>query len=187
MKLKRNPTEYYVNKYSKLPKADKKRVVIVFSVNQDEIGNIKPFINSLLDQTVRVDDIAFTAPVKNKELIPKNLRNVINTYVYDKDYEDLGTIIPTVLREPESNTKIIIVEPNNIYREDFIQTMVEKSNENPDKIIYIKNRPKIMLIKPSFFKEDFCDYKSGNNCNEWFGKCCNNEKISIDYEDIIKV
>jgi hypothetical protein len=187
MRLKLYSTEYYVSKYPKLPKADQKRVVLVFSIDKDEIKDIKPFINSLLDQTVRVDDIALSVKEEDKDIVPADLKKVINTYSYDKDYQELGVVIPTVLREPETNTKIIVLEPMKIYGEDFVQTIIEKSNENEDKIIHLKNYPKIMLIKPSFFKENFCNYEKGHNCNQWIEKCCGNEKLIIDYEDILRV
>lgn len=187
MKIRTYPTEYYINNYKKLPKADEKRVVIVFSVNREEVKYIKPFINSLLDQTVRVNDIAVTVPEEDKDIIPQNIQQVVNTYTYDKNYGELGTIIPTILREPENNTKIIIVEPMKIYGEDFIQSIIEKSNENPEKIIYIKDNSNIMLSKPSFFNENFCNYQSGNNSVEWFNKSCDIEKIPFHYEQISKV
>ena len=187
LRLKLYSSEYYINKYPKLPKADKKKVVLVFSINRDEVKDIKPFINSLLDQTVRVDDIALSVNTEDKDILPEELKKVVNTYTYDKNYDDLGTVIPTVLREPETNTKIIVLEPMKIYGEDFVQSIVEKSNENGDKIIHVKNYPNIILIKPSFFSENFCNYETGHNCNQWIEKCCGNEKVVVDYEDILSV
>jgi hypothetical protein len=187
IKLLTYSTEYYINKYKEVPKTNEKKVVVVFSVNQSEIKFMKPFINSLLDQTVRVDDIGAVIPENQKDIIPKKLQRVVNTYTYDKNYDKLGVIIPTILREPENNTKIIIVEPYKIFGEDFIQSMIEKSNENPEKIIYVKNNRNIMLVKPSFFTENFCNYQEGNNSVEWFNKNCENQEISFEYDQIRKL
>ena len=81
--LRHKPTEYYVDKYKSLPKADKDRVVVSFPYKND----IKVFLNSILDQTVRVDDIGTTT--KNKDLkLSGAEKKVVNVYTYDKDYND---------------------------------------------------------------------------------------------------
>ena len=49
-------TRGYTEAYPKLEKGDKDRVIVAFVC--DEKINLKPFINSVLNQTVRVDDIA---------------------------------------------------------------------------------------------------------------------------------
>ena len=103
---------------------------------------------------------------------------------YDKNYDDLGTVIPTVLREPETNTKIIVLEPMKIYGEDFVQSIVEKSNENGDKIIHVKNYPNIILIKPSFFSENFCNYDQNYDCLKWLEKENKNGTVVLEYNDI---
>ena len=41
-----------------------------------------------------------------------------------------------------------------MYGKDFIQSIVEKSNENPTKIIQVEGYD-IFLIKPIFFSENF--------------------------------
>ena len=147
--LRHKPTEYYVDKYKSLPKADKDRVVVSFPYKND----IKVFLNSILDQTVRVDDIGTTT--KNKDLkLSGAEKKVVNVYTYDKDYNDTGNAICTVLREPETNCKIILLDPTKMYGKDFIQSIVEKSNENPTKIIQVEGYD-IFLIKPIFFSENF--------------------------------
>ena len=47
-----------IENYTKLPNASEGRVVISFSVNPNKINKLKPFINSILDQTVKVNLIA---------------------------------------------------------------------------------------------------------------------------------
>jgi len=183
-RLRTRDFEYYINKYKSLPKADKKRVVISFD---NPKGNIKPFINSILDQTVRVDDIGITLNSKEKVNIPENLKKIINIYTYEKDYKDAGNTICSVLREPETDTKIIILNPNKIYGIDFIQSIIEKSNENPDKIMLLGKDENTYLIKPKFFTENFCNYENGYNSMKWLEKQNKNGVVILEYNDIFNL
>jgi hypothetical protein len=183
-KLKNTNCEYYINKYNSLPKADKQRVIITFHRPK---GDIKPFINSILDQTVRVDDIGMTLNSKEKVNIPEQLKKIINIYTYEKDYKDAGIAICSVLREPESDTKIIILNPNKIYGIDFIQSIVEKSNENPDKIVLLGKDKNTYLIKPKFFTENFCNYEEGYDCLKWIEKQNKDGTVVIEYNDMFNL
>lgn len=177
-RLRTRDCEYYINKYKSLPKADKKRVVITFNHPK---GDIKPFINSILDQTVRVDDIGITS--KEDVNIPEHLKKIINIYRYEKDYKDAGNAICSVLREPESDTKIIILNPNKIYGIDFIQNIVEKSNENPNKIVLLEKDKNTYLIKPNFFRENFCNYEEEYDCLKWLEKQNKDGVFVLEYND----
>jgi hypothetical protein len=179
-------SESYIDNYTKLDKADKDRVVIAFS---GDSKNLTPFINSLLDQTVRVDDIALTIPYKKLGEV-KELNKAISKYGYSKEYSkdsgkdsSIANLISSVLREPDSKTKIILVEPNMIYSKDFVETMVEKSNNSPDSIIYGDKSKDVkygILIKPSFFNEKISEYEEGNDCLSWMKKCCKAKEDCAD-------
>lgn len=173
--------EKYIKNYQDLPKADKQRVIVSFQYESDK--NLKTFINSILDQTVKVDDIGVTIPQNMLKNIPENMKKVLSTYSYDKDYDNAGNLVCSILREPESNTKIILVDPTIVYGEDFIEKMVEGSNKNPDKIIYAKqNNPKWgVLIKPKFFDDKISDYKKGKGCCPWMEECCKVKSFCINY------
>lgn len=189
IKLHVTPTETYVSDYMKLPKASKDRVTICFSASVTELSKMKPFINSILDQTIRVDDIGLTIPYKDINKVPKNLKKVLSLYGYTKDYDNAGNLVCSVLREPEANTKIIVVEPNMIYGQDFVESMVEESEKNPDKIIYADKSklPKWgILLKPKFFDDKISNYEKGQGCCPWLEKCCQAESDIIDYSPIYK-
>lgn len=191
-KLYYNPLESYVNNYTKLDKADKDRVVIAFSAEEKDFKNLKPFINSILDQTVRVDDIAITIPYKDTNKVPEELKKVLSVNGYSKDYEDAANLVCSVLREPENNTKIIIVEPNMIYGQDFVETMVDKSNEkeNKAKVIFgssSKEPKRGILIKPQFFDDTISKYQKGTGNKEWLNKCCKAKGICIEYNQVYPV
>jgi hypothetical protein len=117
--------------------------------------------------------------------VPNNLKKILTTHHYEKDYDDAVDLIYSVLREPESNTKIILVEPNMIYGKDFIESMIEDSDKNPEKIIYAdksKNKKYGILLKPKFFDEKITDYVKGKGYCAWLKQCslCDGDNC-IDY------
>jgi hypothetical protein len=180
-KLRYTDTEYYISNYVKKPKIGKDRIVISFEGTEK---NMKPFINSVLDQTVRVDDIGIYL---NKDIpIPESLKKILSVYRCDKDYDNAGNLISSILREPETNTKIIILEPNKIYGEDFIQNIIEQSDKNPEKIIKVNKTDSEMLVKPKFFTEKITNYKKGKGKTQWVEECFKGEIMSIDYSPIFK-
>jgi hypothetical protein len=177
-RLLRDDTEKYLEPYKNLERAGKDSVVIAFSLDEN-MKNIKPFLNSLLDQTVKVDDIAVTLHSRHKDKIPENLKKILNVHTYDKDYDDCGNLILSVLREPEAETKIIIIEPGYIYGEDFIQTIVEESDKNPEKIIKCKG---VVCVRPKFFDEHLAEYKKGDGGScLWLNKCSKAPTKDISY------
>lgn len=167
-----NP-EPYINSYKNLDKASQKdKIVVAFS--SSDLSKIKPFINSILDQTVRVDDIAVSIPYKNMQNIPSNIKKVLSLYGTSVQYSDSG--VCHALREPEANTKIILVEPNVVYGQDFIEKMVDFSDKNPSKMIISKYAK---LIKPKFFDKNL-------SCQDVIETCCGVDKIKLDYFENFK-
>ena len=182
-------TESYIKKYPTLPRAKKERTVIAFTTTPDKLKRMKPFLNSILDQTVRVDDIALNIPYKDFGQVPEELKKIVSVYGYNIDYETVGDMVCSILREPEGDTRIILVDPETIYGNDFIETMVDESENNPDKIIYgghDKTRRSGILIRPSFFDDKICHYEKGTNTG-WLKKCCNSQEKTIQYSPIYKI
>lgn len=166
--------ESYTAKYPNLPRASDKKTVIAFTATEEQLKNLKPFIVSLLDQTVRADEIVVVLPYSLTGKVPEDLRNVLSVRGHSKDYDDASALVSTVLSEPEADTKIILVEPYMVYGKFFVQTMAEKSDEEPSKIVYgNKNKGKAygILVKPKFFDERICDYKKGMGCATWLNLC----------------
>lgn len=182
------PIEAYTKTYPNLEKADDKRVVVSFSASGEELKHLKPFLNSILDQTVRVDDIALTVPYKDIGKIPADVKKVLTVNGYSKDYESASNLVCSVLREPESTTKILLVDPSIIYGADFIEAMVDGSNENKSSIIYANSDFKQgILIKPQFFDDAISDYKKGTGCCAWLDSCSNaKKKTQIGYNNNYK-
>ena len=141
----------YTENYSSLPLASKdKRVIIVLSVqNQDELKNIYPTINSLLDQTVRINQIFLVLPCKSNCNVPENLTKVVSVVqpgkTYDETYQDIISILH---REKEKDTIIIKVSNGVIYGNEFIEHIIEISESATDFVI--KDKANLfLLVKPS--------------------------------------
>lgn len=141
----------YSENYSSLPLASKdKRVIVVLSVqNQDELKNIYPTINSLLDQTVRINQIFLVLPCKSNCNVPENLTKVVSVVqpgkTYDETYQDIISILQ---REKEKDTIIIKVSNGVIYGNEFIEHIIEISESATDFVI--KDKANLfLLVKPS--------------------------------------
>jgi len=172
--------ESYIKNYLKLDKGSNKRTVI--SLDSKNPEKLKPTLNSLLDQTVRVDEIAIN--VKRGLKVPNEVKKIARVYTYDKTYkDDLGGIIPTILREEDADTLIIWVRDDMIYGKDMIETLLEQNAKDPDKVIGIKNinSKNGVLIKPKFFtdKSTSCSLSS----ESWISNNTKNSVNVINYSE----
>jgi hypothetical protein len=173
-----------IEKYSKLPKASEQRVIISFTSTPDKVKKLKPFINSILDQTVKVDLIAFvTTPESNNEKydIPKYIKDIAILIPSGRKYGKGTKIISMLLREKECDTIIIALDENRIYGQDFIYTIVEQSNKHP-KSILIDKQGSVMLLKTDHFDCDIINRENEKSDNDWFLSKCKNSKI-IEYTE----
>jgi hypothetical protein len=151
----------YISKYSSLSKADDNNRVVV-SLTTNNVDKLKPVLNSILDQTVKVDQIALNLPPSQEHsVLPPNVKKICNIFVLGKDYGNGGSnFIPTLLREGEQNTKIIFLSDDYVYGQDLIETLVDASVDHPDKAIYTRNKRdkyEAILLKPSFIKTKLLD------------------------------
>jgi hypothetical protein len=177
-------SENFIKEYSKLPKAAKNRVVISFSVTPDNINNLKPMINSILDQTVKVDQILLVVSNTNMK-IPKYMSDVANMIPAGKDYGRGTKLIPTLLREKDCDTTIIALDSNVVYGKDFIETMVEESEKNPDTLL-IDRKGYAMLVKPLCFGCDVIDRKKETFDDDWFLDKTTKNYYTVDYSENYK-
>ena len=146
----------YTENYSSLPIASNdKRVIVVLSVqNQDELKTIYPTINSLLDQTVRINQIFLVLPCKSNCNVPENLRKAVSIVQPGKTYDDTYQDIISILqREKETDTVIIKVTKGVIYGNDFIEHLFEISESATDFVI--KDKANLfLLVKPNLILLD---------------------------------
>lgn len=119
----------YINKYRKLKKCQDCRIVISLTTIPDRIKLLKPIIKSLLDQSVKVDQIVLNLPKMCKEQpydVPNDLKNMCNIFTCGRDYGPGTKFIPTILREQEADTIIIMLDDDYIYGYNFIKTLLDE-------------------------------------------------------------
>ena len=183
-------SENYIKNYKNLDKIDQSnRTVISLTTTPEKMKKITPVISSLLDQTVRVDSIYITVPRGSQYKLPKNLKDVVTVFRTKQYKDDLSPILSTLMREGEFNTQIIVLGDSTIYGKDFIERMIDESNKEPNKIIYVNNKDYInlkkgVIFKTNFFKEDIMDSGDKVDYNEFVNNYFKNfPKKRISYTE----
>ncbi len=133
VKLHLTDVPSWVSSYGKLSKADEKYNVVVFiNVKKgDEVDDTT--FKSLLDQTVRVDEIN----IVSNGSIPAHLQNYMNLCY--KENDNMKHIIQQCKKQPrEKRTRILIVNNGTVYGKDFIEKMIDGWNQQhkKDLILY---------------------------------------------------
>lgn len=155
--------ETYLRKYSKSRKIDK-TIKVAFVSNNENIN--KPFINSILGQSIQVNEIIMVTDKKVK--IPEQYNKVLSNITYPNIDNDIyNSVIPILLSTQNSDTIILGLNASYIYDYNFIETIIE----NVDTHILSDNNTYIAL-KPSNVK-----------CNEniTFDKSCINNVKEYNY------
>lgn len=178
-------SETYVKNYSKLPKSDAGRVVVAFTVTPENVNKIRPMINSILDQTVKVNSIFVVLLSDKKYDLPKYITDVATTIPAGKDYGDGTKLIPILLREKECDTTIITLDSNVVYGQDFIYTIIDESLKNPRSVI-VDKKGFSMLVKPELFGCEVINREKDNFDNNWFLSKTKNVKV-IDYYENYRI
>ena len=185
LQVKTGNTEKYAKEYLKLPKAQTDRKIVV-SITGDSMDKLRGTVNSIFDQTVRPDQIIISVPpnsdIKLDEFVAHN--NLITVHRLAKDYSRCSNIISPLIREKDGGVLIILVDQDTVYGADFIESIVEDSEKNPDCVIYVESynaktfsntgkkvkengdvleTSRGVLIKPRFFKTDVLEDSSFYN------------------------
>lgn len=179
-KLKKSSLENYIKNYKDVKKCTKDKVVVSLTSTPKRIKHITPMLNSLLDQTVRVDQIVLNIPENDKYQVPEEYKNVCNIFTTGKDYGSGTKFIPTLLREGECGVKIILLDDDYIYGKDLIETLVKESDKHPGKSIYTGDEFKAsggILIKPEFINK----INHGKCDDKWLENNLIVDKIKINY------
>lgn len=163
----------FIKNYCKLNKCTKDKVVISLTSTRQNMGELRKTLNSLMDQTTRVDQISLNLPKKYEYDIPSDYSNMCNIFPIGKDYGEGNNIIPALQRETDRNTKILILDGDGtIYDKDFVEHLVMESDKYPDS--YIKSEDGL-LIKPSFVQRIDRD-----NCTiEWLEQNMTASKVTV--------
>lgn len=171
-------------------------IIISLSTIPSRIELIDPTLNSLLDQTVRPEKIYLNVPKfsirENRAyVIPDRLKNhpIIEVVEVDKDWGPATKMIPTLLREADRDTPILVLDDDYVYTKNLVETYVKSMEEIDHAVLCLKgwNLPYEMnhknkiryrgmetkdfkrvdlfegsssyLVKPSFFPKEMFDYE----------------------------
>jgi hypothetical protein len=171
----------YIKNYKNLNKCQDCRIVISLTTVPERIKLLKPVIKSLLDQSVKVDQIVLNIPKMCKEKpydVPEELNNMCNVFTCGRDYGPGTKFFPTILREQETNTIIIMLDDDYIYGYDFIETLLNEYEKEPDSAIIMNEA---MLIKPEFIDTSVLYTNKKYIDNEWIKKYINSKKKYMNY------
>lgn len=154
--------------YHKIPRVIKKqKVIISFTTIPNRIDISKYMLSSILDQTVRVDEVRLYIPHKTfkgqEYTIPTWMKNLQKTWpefsikVCDKDWGPATKIIPAVLDEKDSNNFLIYMDDDMVYHPETIERLITASNRHPRQAIcHVFSRNCMegfagCLVRPAFF------------------------------------
>lgn len=135
--------ETFVRRFAAAPRADvPDRVVVSLTTIPDRVSRIRPTLNSLLDQSRRVDAIYLNLPSRGRRegrayQVPAFLREYGPVEVVDCG-EDLGPatkLLPTLAREKDPDTRIIVTDDDQVYPRNMVETLVAASEQWPDAVV----------------------------------------------------
>jgi len=178
-KLLNSSSKSFINNYKNLNRCTDSKVVVSFSSTPERIKNITPMLNSLLNQTTRVDKISLN--VTEDCDVPEKYKDICNIFTTGKDYGSGTKYVPTLLREDECGTKIILLDDDYIYGENLFETIIKESDKNPNKCLYVGDNfesAKTILLKPEFISKvnhSKCD-------NKWLLDNLNVDVLQIPYD-----
>ena len=157
----------FIEGYKNLPKASEGRVVVSFAVDPNKMDRLKPMIASLMDQTVRVDQVVIVLPLSSKAQISAYVKKIAHILPSGRDYGDCTGLVPTLLKEKECDTTIIMLDPEVVYGKDFIEVMVEESEKKPNTVLTDVKETAI-LVKPEYYGCKVIDPKKDKYSLNWF-------------------
>lgn len=182
LQIRIKPSSDYAEKYKYLPRASKNRTIISFYTPEKNLDKIKPMINSILDQTVRVDQILLPCSYS----IPEYLKTVVSPCPVMKNYGKGTAFVPVLLKEKNADTAIIVLKDGIVYGKDYIETLVTRSEQDFNTVITDQKQDGV-LIRPECY--DNCNAlmsNSGQNLDEkWLVDNAKNVAV-IEYDENIR-
>jgi len=177
-------TNSYLQNYKKLDRAyNDKNVIISLSVQPDKINKIRPMINSILDQTVRVNQIVLNIPNNKNYNVPSEYKDIFTIFKCGRDYGECNKFIPTLLREENKDTIIILLDEKYVFGKDYIEIMIEEYKKNN---CSIESQGGILII-PEFFDMSIYNRKNKVLNNYWIKSCLKVQKKYIFIPETYKI
>ena len=167
--LQLQSSDTYIENYHKLPKSDAKKVNIVIYSDSKNINRLKPMINSILDQTIRVDRIFLVKTDITSDKLPEYLKKIVTVLPAAKKYggEFANSLIPMLLNEKNADTTIVSLKNNMVYGKDFIETIINMSEKIP-KTAILDNNNNALVVKPNYYDPNIFDRNKDIYLDTWF-------------------
>jgi len=127
LRMSSDPSSY-ISKYPSIDRFDERRVVVVLDCTGCTTSNLLPTLLSLLDQTVRIDEIAICEPPLSDKTPDSPRANDAYPDIA-VTYRTRDAISSTITRERDANTIILFLEPTVIYGKDFIERILTERSE----------------------------------------------------------
>lgn len=182
IKLRTRSCESFAKEYLTLPgHKTNHKVIVSMATDVDNLDQIKTAVNSILDQTVHPTQIIISSCKENLSL-PKFIEDnhIIIVHATQPCYGEAANFISPLLREKDADAIIILVDDHGIYGNDFLETIIDASDQQPNGVVYISGYnakasihskykvssdkkddvisvPDGVLIKPKFFDETIFD------------------------------
>jgi len=184
--LRFQSSESYIATYPTIRKTETKTTVAI-STTPKRIEKIRPMINSILDQTVRVDRIILVVDqnaIDGGYTLPPYLNNIAILFPTGKDYGPgcCNSMIPMLLSEKECDTTIISLLDDVIYGKDYLEMLILEGEKYKGRAIQDKKHTSIMF-KPEYYDCTIINRDKGKYTDEWFLK----NSITLDYGENYKV
>lgn len=122
----------FIDNYKCIDKTLNKTVVNIFTT-PEKLSTIYPTLNSILDQTQRIDMI-YVSIVGDSEIDSQDVEKLEKICVLIKTPEKI--IQPLILREGDSKTLIININEMKMYDKKFIENCVNKTGNCKDDSSY---------------------------------------------------
>ena len=147
IKLRLVSAEVLAGSYMARPRVSSVKTVVYFYLDSNTIDKFEKILNSILDQSARVDFIYIS--------IDENIKD-IPSYLDKIAFVDMQTpanhFRNSILKEKESNVNIIFLNSNIIYKKDFIRDLIQKLDKNTDPVI----SPDFIYCSPYMFNDSIC-------------------------------
>lgn len=123
--------ETIAGSYMSLPRVSEHKTVIYFYLTIDTINGFEKTLNSILDQSRRVDYIYVSIDNNIECKIPSYLSKITFVNMQTKENHFRNSI----LKEKELYVNIIFLNSSKIYKKDFIYTLIQNLDKNTDPVI----------------------------------------------------
>ena len=163
------------------------------SVTDKIIISVSSIVGEIIEfaDKEKVDLITIVVPYGKDYDPPDDIKDCVTLFRTGKNYGDLNSLIPTIMREGDADTIIITVGDDTIYGIDFIEKLLnDKFKSSSDKNIIYNNSQEFIDIKKGavfisdIFNDDFTNPPKDCDANKWVNNYLKNTpKERINYRE----